>query len=143
MTTIVYKDGIIACDSRVTMGDVIISDDVDKIVYKGGAIFAFSGEGPSFEFLIEAFFDDFYPDNHKFVGSGIAYFEDELYILGHHSDNGFWKQPWDKRMCYAIGSGRDHALTALDMGCTPVEAVKLAMKRDTCTGGKVKKVRLW
>jgi hypothetical protein len=35
---------------------------------------------------------------------------------------------------FAIGSGYSHALTAMDMGATPLEAVKAAAKRDAMTG---------
>lgn len=36
----------------------------------------------------------------------------------------------------AIGSGWLYALTAMDLGATPKEAVKAAMKRDVYTGGR-------
>jgi ATP-dependent protease HslVU (ClpYQ) peptidase subunit len=35
----------------------------------------------------------------------------------------------------AIGSGSDHALTAMDAGCSPERAVEIAAARDTRTGG--------
>lgn len=38
---------------------------------------------------------------------------------------------------HAIGSGKDHALTAMDIGLFPHEAVKFAMKRDPFTGGMI------
>jgi ATP-dependent protease HslVU (ClpYQ) peptidase subunit len=37
----------------------------------------------------------------------------------------------------AIGSGRDFALAAMDLGASPAEAVEAAAKRDTITGGKI------
>lgn len=42
----------------------------------------------------------------------------------------------------AIGSGRHHAVTAMDCGKTAAEAVALAMKRDACTGGEITTLRL-
>ena len=37
----------------------------------------------------------------------------------------------------ATGSGRDFALAAMDLGFSPEEAVKLACKRDTNSGGTI------
>jgi len=41
---------------------------------------------------------------------------------------------------YAIGSGRDVALGALDAGASPKEAVAIAIKRDVFTGGRIRTV---
>ena len=43
---------------------------------------------------------------------------------------------------YAIGSGADHAFTAMDCGCSAKEAVQMAVKRDTCTGGRIRSFKL-
>lgn len=37
----------------------------------------------------------------------------------------------------AIGSGRDFAITALDLGKSPREAVEMACKRDVWSGGEI------
>lgn len=37
----------------------------------------------------------------------------------------------------AIGSGMDFALTAMDLGCSPAEAVRAAAARDVNTGGEI------
>lgn len=37
----------------------------------------------------------------------------------------------------AIGSGMDHALSAMDAGCSPHRAVELAALRDPNTGGQI------
>lgn len=37
----------------------------------------------------------------------------------------------------ALGTGAPHALTAMDCGKSPTEAVRLAAKRDTSTGGRI------
>jgi hypothetical protein len=39
---------------------------------------------------------------------------------------------------YAIGCGSDHAITAMDMGATAYQAVQMAAKRDTGTGGTIR-----
>lgn len=38
---------------------------------------------------------------------------------------------------YTLGSGGDHALTAMDLGKTPKQAVQHAMTRDLFSGGKI------
>lgn len=40
----------------------------------------------------------------------------------------------------AIGNGSPFALTAMDMGSAAAEAVEMAKKRDTSTGGQVRKL---
>lgn len=37
----------------------------------------------------------------------------------------------------SAGSGSDHALTAMDMGASAAEAVKMACKRDPFSGGDI------
>jgi ATP-dependent protease HslVU (ClpYQ) peptidase subunit len=37
----------------------------------------------------------------------------------------------------AIGSGEQYALTAMDAGATPEEAIRIASKRDPHTGGEI------
>lgn len=43
---------------------------------------------------------------------------------------------------YALGSGSDYALGALEMGATPIEAVQVAVKYDAFSGGPVDS-RFW
>jgi len=47
----------------------------------------------------------------------------------------------NKDKVYSIGSGSDHALTAMDMGATAEKAVEMAMQRDICTGGRIRLYR--
>ena len=43
---------------------------------------------------------------------------------------------------YAIGSGAICALSAMDAGASAIEAVRIGIKRDVFSGGKVMSVRL-
>jgi len=65
-----------------------------------------------------------------------------LYYAGLSLEDGFWRIKLEFNKTRAIGSGRDHALTAMDMGATAKEAVKWAMKRDTGTGGRIRTYKL-
>ena len=44
----------------------------------------------------------------------------------------------DTTLSYSIGSGSDHALTAMDMGGSATKAVEMAKLRDVNTGGHVR-----
>ena len=46
-------------------------------------------------------------------------------------------QHLEDRGHYSIGSGQKFALSAMDLGYTPEDAVKYARERDTGTGGRV------
>lgn len=56
MTTIAYKDGVIAYDSRVTRGSLIDHDDFEKLIHRNGHRFLLTGSGPDFPTLLDEFF---------------------------------------------------------------------------------------
>ena len=60
--------------------------------------------------------------------------------MGASIEDGFWKSPIPAGAIYAIGSGADHAITAMDMGASAIGAVEMAAKRDTGTGGIIRKL---
>jgi hypothetical protein len=138
MTTIAYKYGVVAFDSRTTDGDdTIATDDCIKMHKWGGRVFFISGSVPHETKFIES-----WPEPEK--GSGLnlnAFVWDgsQLWYCGSNKD-GIWECPVDHPR--AIGSGSDHALTAMDMGATAKEAVKMAMKRDPFTGGKIRTFKI-
>lgn len=135
MTTIAYKDGIIAYDSRVSAGRTIIYDDVDKKRERDGVFFFGTGSTSEINELIGAYFGE------EIVGecnaAAMVLHDGELMIIGY-SDGKVFKSPVYADKPYAIGSGEDHALTAFDMGATAYQAVEMAAKRDTGTGGKIR-----
>ena len=57
-------------------------------------------------------------------------------------DESFSKQKLDPSKPYATGSGQHHALTAMDMGATAKEAVKMAIMRDTNSGGRIRTYKI-
>ncbi|MNC73653.1 hypothetical protein D3C75_1248910 [compost metagenome] len=60
-----------------------------------------------------------------------------LTLIGY-TEGKLWKSPLLLDRPYAIGSGTDHAYTAFDMGATAYQAVEMAAKRDTGTGGNIR-----
>ena len=63
-------------------------------------------------------------------------------MVGHDDKTGPWKTRLSLSNPDAIGSGSPFALTAMDMGASAEEAVTMAAKRDSCTGGKIRTLRI-
>ena len=138
MTTIAYHDGIIAVDSQVSASSMITDIDKNKIVKRGGIVFVCWGACADEADFIAAYNGDDY--NKKADVGGIVDDHGIVYIAAIDNEEdgeGFWKQDITGRY-YATGSGAAHAWTALDLGCTAVEAVKMAIKRNIYTGGRVR-----
>lgn len=136
MTTIVYKAGVIAYDSRSTCGGTIVDDDANKHSIKDGVHFFFCGVTAEKENMSNAYFDP--KSEGDYEGSAIVFDHGELFCYGLTKDDGYWKHPISANKVYAIGSGRDHAYTAMDMGADAKTAVKMAIKRDSGSGGKIR-----
>lgn len=135
MTTIAYKDGVIAYDSRQTRNGTIVSDDVPKCQVVDGVSFFLSGAVCDEKALIAAYFGT--PSAVAVECSGYAVDSGRLLMVGHDDRTGIWRQELDQENPDAIGSGSAFALAAMDMGASAEDAVRAAMKRDIYTGGKV------
>ena len=136
MTTIAYKGGVIAYDSRQTRSGSIVTDNCEKGRVVNGASFFLCGAVCDEDALIAAYFGT--PSKVPVECSGFAVEGGELMLLGHDDNTGIWKQVLDLRECDAIGSGAAHALTAMDMGASAEKAVAMAAKRDLYTGGVIR-----
>lgn len=140
LTTIAYKNNIIAYDSRLTRGDLILSDNHDKMIVRGNIHFWGTGNTTDIDKLIDAYFS---PGNiQPPVEANVLVLDNgELYQLGFDPDSNppeFWKSKLDMNNCDAFGTGQLYAFTAMDMGASAKEAVEMAAKRDIFTGGEVR-----
>jgi 20S proteasome alpha/beta subunit len=140
MTTIAYKDGVIAYDSRQTRGGAIVSDEAPKCQVVDGVSFFLSGAVCDEKALIAAYFGT--PSPVPVECSGYVVDDGKLMIVGHDDKTGIWRQDLDPANPDAIGSGSAYALAAMDMGASAEDAVRAAMKRDIYTGGKVRTLRV-
>lgn len=141
MTTIAYKDGIIAYDSQLTRGDMVIRIDYDKKKETANYLFFLGGASCDYEDFME------YIENNEakrivdcsgyifdkrerklYIGS-IEKREDEFFIV---------KTPVEKDMTDAFGTGEQFAIAAMDMGHTAKEAVAYASTRCIYTGGEIR-----
>lgn len=142
MTTIAYKDGIIAYDSRCCCGNTIIDDDFNKMREEGGVKLFFSGSIGDAELLF-----NWYLGKSKQTPSdgcrGIIVDKKKVSSIGYSkSEEVFYDNREPPNSIITIGTGEDHALTAMDMGATAKEAVKMAMKRDSGTGGRIRTYKI-
>lgn len=136
MTVIAYKDGVIAYDSRKTMGETIIDDDHDKRVTRGNVDYFFAGNTGDLDVLLNL--DQGHGGSIENGAGALRVENKSLSFIGMNKIDGFWRAPIENNKVFAIGSGQDHALTAMDLGCSAKEAVKMAIKRDSCSGGKIR-----
>ena len=137
MTTIAYKDGIVAYDSRSTSGNMIRSDREDKHRSVGGKHFFSSGPVSDAEDLI-ALYLGLAAETKDLEGSVLVVDSGKLFSASI-DDGVFFKQPLSLKEPYALGSGTPFAYTAMDLGCDAITAVKMAAKRDMNTGGRTRK----
>lgn len=140
MTTIAYKDGVIAYDSRISSGNTITHDDYDKCHERAGVNFVMTGFVCDYSKLISAWFGE------TVTGivecSALVFDGKDLFYTAYSAEHGLCKTPvWMERP-YVLGSGSDHAMTAMDMGASAAEAVEMAKKRDMSTGGDVRTLRI-
>jgi ATP-dependent protease HslVU (ClpYQ) peptidase subunit len=137
MTTIAFRDGELASDSRVTNGDMIISDARKKVHrLKDGSIVAWSGSVQDAERLLRA----------MRKGATLPHLE-EISALHLRMDGTLWEyegDAWVKQDpgFYATGSGSPYAFAAMDAGATAKDAVRIAIKRDAGSGGRVQSLKL-
>lgn len=136
MTTIAYKDGVIAYDSQVTRGDVITDDDYEKCIEQKGVKFFCTGAVSDHQRLVDVYFGAKPEGN--IDATALVTDGETLMHIAVDDDTGLWKSPIRLDRVYAIGSGTPYAFAAMDMGGTAYQAVEAAKKRDTSTGGKIR-----
>ena len=138
MTTIAYKDGVIARDSRaVDPTGFIVSDKEEKMREQDGVKFFCFGRAPDIDKLMRAYFGEMLDPEKIVEANAFAVDGGCLYTMG--VENGeIFKNECMKDEIYSFGSGGDVAMGAMEAGCSAVEAVEIAKRRDSLTGGEVK-----
>lgn len=137
MTTIAYKDGIVAYDSRLTKDNVIIDDNCEKVYESNGLIFFITGTVSDFNYLMASYLKE-EAVKKKIEAEAIVIDGDDLYHTSVDENGDFWRFKMNKDVTYAIGSGSHFALAFMDSGISAEEAIYATMKRDCFTGGKVR-----
>lgn len=140
MTTIAYKDSIIAYDSRMLSGCTIVDDNYDKHLKVDGVHFFLTGATCSHKNLIAAYQGEVIES--KNGASALVLDKGELCLAIFNKGEHVSICPEDLDRVIALGSGQDHAFTAMDCGLSAKDAVKMAMKRDTGTGGRIRTFKI-
>ena len=138
MTTIAFRDGIMACDSRMTGGYIAVCKS--KIVEGRDCLVGFSGDaiaGHSGAMYLAGEMQD-RPVTSKDDVWFLVYRDKRLYL----ADSEFRELPLDGNKYFAIGSGEQAAMVAMHMGASAAEAVKMAIRVDENSGGTVREYSL-
>lgn len=152
MTTIAYRDGILASDGRMTSGGIIISEDTEKIFRCDGSVmgrkvvaFGISGHSAAIHYIN---LKDGVDHGTQFpVGiyfDLIAVCEDGAVIeLSKQEADAYCHINEIKSNYNATGSGFQLALGAMSAGSSAEGAVMVAMKHDSGTGGRIKIIEVF
>lgn len=143
MTTIAYRDGILACDSLYSRGGWAMG--VCQKVWKtcDGRLIGVCGDFAHALRLVhwlrqpESKRTGDRPTLDKDTGTVVEVMPNgkaRYYEFGHWhpQTNRYW----------AVGSGSIAALVAMDMGADATGAIKAAIRRDESSGGRVRSVRI-
>lgn len=140
MSTIAYRDGVIAADTQISADNEILGH-ATKIGKRGRVLFGASGDASWMrEFLVWArggFVGG--PPESKGEGGGSALVIADgrlmsVYASGHYDEV--------RAVFYAVGSGRQFARGAMATGATAEDAVRAAILLDACSGGDVEVLHL-
>lgn len=141
MTTVVYHkpSNTIAYDSRVTAGNVIESDDYEKMIEcERGHKWFVSGCLHDNEWFVNSF-SEHEEAEHDLDIYAMVVIDGQAYEAYVH--DGFYKL-CKLKFSTAIGSGRYWAIAALDQGKKAKDCVKYASTRDSSTGGRIREYKL-
>jgi ATP-dependent HslUV protease subunit HslV len=140
VTTIAYRDGVLAADTQITAGGGV-SGHVQKAFRKGSILYSTtgcSGLGDAFLTWVAGGLKGDPPvmkeddnDAHGYIfpgGDRVVWRFNKVWAT-HHA-------PF-----FAFGSGADYALGAMEMGATAEQAVAAAIKFDTNSGGPITVLR--
>jgi ATP-dependent protease HslVU (ClpYQ) peptidase subunit len=143
MTTIAYRNGILAADSLITAGNrIATSVSATKIIrLSDGRLLGHCGQMRHMKPLV-AFLEgrsERYPDMEKDATAIVVHVEGRVELhYGRHPDEALEEEA----EFFAIGSGAELALGAMAVGVSAIEAVRAAIRFDTGSGGEVKHLEL-
>lgn len=139
MTTITYRDGVMAADTLVTSGNCRLGAH-RKIGGRNGLLWGGCGDAAWCKRFRDWVATGLRgkltkPPNER--TGGMIVLPDDKILMVHAS--GYELR--DGLAFWADGSGADYALGAMQMGATADEAVRAAMAWDRATGGDVMVIR--
>lgn len=136
MTTIAYRDGMLAADTQTSFSGIRCADQ-RKIHREGRLLTGFSGTSTNYERFRSWVRDGMSGDFDSRGGN--------VFILPPSGPAVIWGDgdyPWrEPSEFWALGSGEHLALGAMSAGATAEEAVRIAMRWDNATGGEITVLR--
>lgn len=140
MTTIAYRDGVLAADTLCCFGnsrDGFATKAVKRGPYLAAASGAVAAMGRFLDWVRGGLQGEPPPmpdGDHTTFG---------IIVCPDGSCLTFGPSGWERTKAdtYAIGSGADYAQGALAMGASAEEAVRIAMQFDVKTGGEITVIR--
>lgn len=142
MTTIAYRNGILAGDGRETnISDdesaVVLTDKCTKVFrLDDGRLYGGSRGSEDITRLHQALMKKAPLPKLDDINALLIDTHGRIWLY----EGSIW-QPIKARY-YAVGSGSVFAIGAMDAGASAIEAVRIGIKRDPYSGGKVSHVRL-
>ncbi|MRX32818.1 hypothetical protein [Aminobacter sp. MDW-2] len=143
MTTIAYRDGVMAADSQVTGGDMARGEAQKVGRTKKGWLVGISGASGMLDEVI-AWLDAGavradYPkvSAERPVWGLVAVSDKRVAVL---SPEGVMQ--WANAAFHAQGSGNEIAMGAMAMGASAEQAVRIVSEFDVYTGGRITKLSL-
>lgn len=136
MTTIVYRDNVLAADSLAFRGDTRLpTEEVKLRRLSDGSVFALCG-GAARLLQMERWLNDNAGEIDKIpIGNSTAVHLPLTGPLMVYEDGGWYEHPRDQFA--AFGGGFQFAYGALHLGASAEQAVGVASVYDAGTGGKV------
>jgi ATP-dependent protease HslVU (ClpYQ) peptidase subunit len=146
MTTIVYKDGIMACDGRVTQGMTILYEDYSKIYTITGSkdtyVIGVAGALSQINAFIVWAMEDFDEEEKPKNGLEESSLADLTAIVVRKSENVVYTFEHDGFINFgnrdvSIGSGSEFAQAGMLLNLSAKGAVELASKMDCQTNDNI------
>jgi ATP-dependent protease HslVU (ClpYQ) peptidase subunit len=129
MTTIAYRDGVLAGDTRITEGENILPERERKVHrLRNGFMFGGCGASTQVVKLKTCVAKSLKPPKLNDCNGIMITPQGEVWFY----ENGLWLRV--KAPYIAIGRGRQYAFGALKQGASAVEAVRVACAFDVASG---------
>lgn len=150
MTTIAYRDGVMAGDGRETYveegeSSMVARDDCVKIHrLPDGRLFGASKTSEEINVLHDALLNGLTQDPVKLWPTPKLEDINAMVIDTDGTIYAYEGVRWERieEKYFAVGSGSRFAFPALDAGATALRAVEIGVKRDPFSGGKVSTLTL-
>jgi ATP-dependent HslUV protease subunit HslV len=139
VTTVAYRDGVLAGDGRITLEGGSIQTENQRKVHRlrDGRLFGYAGDTDDAERLRISLLQNDKPPSLQNIQALLVQTDGSI---DYYQGNVWQRLEGDDY--YAIGTGGPSALVAMDCGKSAREAVVCAIRRDNNSGGKIKTVRL-